>query len=222
MALFGRDESHHEHGSAGNGTTLYGSAGEYPDPSPFSSGFIIAHVLMMIAATLVLLPIGSSLGFTRSRSHAPVQLTATVLLLLGALMPTFSHMFGGHAHGELKTIGGHRFLGSILVLLILTQGIIGFMVRAIKHARRTVVDGWQAAYNSQLRSWNVPAEAAFRFLKKFHHVTGRLMFVVPYFVVIWGIVGANGWCVEEPRHLTGQCVGMRRGRSVVWFGQTRR
>lgn len=201
-----RDGEHH---MQANGSVPYGAPGEYPDPNPLASPWILAHAMMMAGALLVLLPIGASLGLTRrSKLHAPLQAVSLALMVLGSTMPSMGRIFSSHNHGELKTIGGHRLLGSLLVILLVGQGTVGFLIRKLKHSSRLLAEeSWQAIYGGRFEVCSALPSITVSSMRTFHSIVGTSIFVVPYFVFIWGIVGANGWCVEEPRHLTGQCVG---------------
>ncbi|KAI9025419.1 hypothetical protein DFJ74DRAFT_664285 [Hyaloraphidium curvatum] len=143
----------------------------------------------MFAALAILLPLGAALAKGGDRRHGTLQMVALAIVLVGVLLPTFGHA-SEHAHGELKTIAGHRVLGALTLVLAVVQGWAGHSVRLLR-AR-------EMAYGA--------GRTALAALRAFHKGAAPVLMVLPWFVAIWGVVGANGWCVEEERHFTGQCV----------------
>lgn len=145
----------------------------------------------MIFGACVLLPIGIALGKAGSKHHIKVQIAALLAMGLGVMVPVFADIFRiSHGHGELKTIAGHKVLGFLTLIWLAVQAWSGGVVKAVKRARGASKRTRSVDYLS--RKLNVAGEALLKGMKKFHQVTGVVMFILPYFVVLWGIVGANG------------------------------
>ncbi|KAG2232601.1 hypothetical protein INT48_009810 [Thamnidium elegans] len=96
---------------------------------PEHKGYFYVHVIMMIIAFWILMPIGIMLGIARSSLHVPVQLLSFCFAMAGFL---FGKLYG-HSTPHLYESNSHHTLGWILFLFLIIQVIVG-MIRKVANA----------------------------------------------------------------------------------------
>ncbi|KAI8645907.1 hypothetical protein BD408DRAFT_449920 [Parasitella parasitica] len=96
---------------------------------PDEKGYFYIHVIMMVIAFWILMPIGIMLGIAKSSLHVPVQMLSFCAAMVGFF---FAKLYG-HATPHLYQGNSHHTLGWILFLFLIAQMSVG-VVRKVANA----------------------------------------------------------------------------------------
>ncbi|KAF2086901.1 hypothetical protein K490DRAFT_43229 [Saccharata proteae CBS 121410] len=161
-------------------------AGTSPDPLDTT---LWVHILIQCLAWGVLFPTGMVLGITRSRLHAPVQTTATVMAIIG--------YFLGHKHkGRQFAPNVHAKFSPWLMFMLIAQVGLGIYLRL--HLEK--------GFQGRIRKYFVMA----------HGVLGKALPVAAWVQMLFGGITALGFCRGD--HL-GQCLAhFIMGSAFIAYG----
>ncbi|KAI9489278.1 hypothetical protein BDB00DRAFT_884543 [Zychaea mexicana] len=96
---------------------------------PENKGYLYTHVVFMVIAFWVLMPLGIMFGIGRSSLHVPVQILTFIVALFGYF---FGKLYG-HSVPHLYAGNVHHSMGWIIFLLMIAQLSVG-VVRKIANA----------------------------------------------------------------------------------------
>ncbi|KAI8145962.1 hypothetical protein BJV82DRAFT_30610 [Fennellomyces sp. T-0311] len=96
---------------------------------PENKGYLITHVVFMVLAFWVLMPLGVMFGIGRSSLHVPVQILTFIVALFGYF---FGKLYG-HSVPHFYAGNVHHSMGWIILLLMIAQLSVG-VVRKIANA----------------------------------------------------------------------------------------
>ncbi|GAA5802502.1 hypothetical protein HPULCUR_007967 [Helicostylum pulchrum] len=98
---------------------------------PEHKGYFYVHVIMMVIAFWILMPMGVMLGIAKSSLHVPVQLLAFCFAMVGFL---FGKVYG-HSTPHLYQSNSHHTLGWVMFWFLIIQMTIG-IIRKVANAVR--------------------------------------------------------------------------------------
>lgn len=147
------------------------------------------HILVQAVAWGILFPTGMVLGIIRSRWHAPVQATGSILALVG--------YFLGHKHkGRQFAPNAHAKFVPTLMFTLLAQIVMGIYLKL--HLERGI--------HAKIRKVVVKA----------HGWVGKLMPVVSWVQFVLGGIASMGFCRADH---TGQCLAhFIMGSAFIAYG----
>ncbi|KAI8083167.1 uncharacterized protein BX664DRAFT_380492 [Halteromyces radiatus] len=100
---------------------------------PDNKGYFYTHVVFMVIAFWILMPMGVMFGIARSPFHVPVQIIAFLTSLLGYF---FGHLYA-HSTPHLYKGNSHHKLGWIIFLFLITQIAVGVVRKIAKAVGKT-------------------------------------------------------------------------------------
>ncbi|KAF1998881.1 hypothetical protein P154DRAFT_523714 [Amniculicola lignicola CBS 123094] len=162
--------------------------GQYVSEDPIDST-LWTHILVQALAWGILFPTGMVLGIIRSKWHVPVQVTGTVLAVIG--------YFLGHNHkGRQFAPNAHAKFVPYMMLTLISQVIMGIYLKL--HLERGI--------HGKIRKVVVKA----------HGVVGKIMPVMTWVQFVLGGIAAMGFCRDD--HL-GQCLAhFIMGGAFIGYG----
>lgn len=147
------------------------------------------HILIQAVAWGVLFPTGMVLGMIRSKWHVPVQVTGSVLAIIG--------YFLGHKHkGRQFSENIHSKFVPIIMLMLIVQVAMGIYLKL--HLERGI--------HGKIR----------KVVVKVHGIVGKAMPIVTWVQFLFGGITMLGFCREDH---TGQCAAhFIMGSAFIAYG----
>ncbi|KAJ3379883.1 hypothetical protein HDU92_006318, partial [Lobulomyces angularis] len=165
-------------------------SGSWDDLNPGLSTTLYLHIGLALLVFGFLLPFGITLGIRKSinKYHIPIQILNTVLIFIIFFLGLSSSNHKTKPHLEIRHEGHHgrvgkpvhKFVGVVIILLILFQSSIGIIRKVCK-----------LFYSTLLLSWTL---RCFRILHKF---LGLIFLVLGYSQIILGFIVATDACGDD-------------------------
>ncbi|KAI8802120.1 hypothetical protein BJ742DRAFT_834640 [Cladochytrium replicatum] len=140
----------------------------------FSSGLVL-HVLFIIIAYFVLIPLGISAAAAKSRHHVPIQILAVIFATVG-------YVLGGRVPWQPSYAPNnpHMYTGFILIVLLFAQSAFGAIIKFTKPAGAGRSSRFSPNFRATVRSA--------------HKWLGWAHFFLPYVQAVFGVIEATTAC----------------------------